>query len=105
MDVFLKNPLTGARKKGRRGFSWTTLLFGFWPALFRGDWKWAGIQFVIGIALAIFTFGIGSIVAGIVFAFKYNELHLNDLHDKGYIEVAQAEYFAVNVPIVAQATA
>jgi len=104
MDVYLKNPATGARKKGRRGFSWTTLFFGFWPALFRGDAKWCIVQFVIGFVGGILTLGISSIVSGIFFGFKYNELHLNDLRDKGYVEITQAEYFAASVPTVVQAT-
>jgi hypothetical protein len=105
MDVYLKNPLTGAKKKGRRGFSWTTLFFGPWPALFRGDAKWCIVQFAIDIVVGIFTAGIGSIVGHVVFGFKYNEWHLDSLRDKGYVEITQAEYFAANVPTVVPATA
>jgi hypothetical protein len=40
MQIYMRNAHTGAKKKVKHGFSWTTLLFGFWPAVFRGDWKW-----------------------------------------------------------------
>lgn len=46
MDVRLMNKETHAIKETKLGFSWTALLFGFWPALFRKDYKWATIMFV-----------------------------------------------------------
>jgi hypothetical protein len=58
------------------GFSWTTLLFGFWPAVFRFDWLWAAILFVA----CLLTYGI----AGIIFAFFYNKIYVCRLLDKGY---------------------
>ena len=98
-----ETPSYRRKKKGRRGFSWTTLLFGFWPALFRGDAKWAIVQFALGLS-GFLTFGISSLISCIVFGFKYNELHLNDLREKGYVEITQAEYFALYVPTVVAAT-
>lgn len=85
MRVNLENPTTNQLKQVKAGFSWTTFFFGFWPALFRGDWKWFGIQLVIEIFLGCFTYGIGAGVVGIVFAFFYNKLYINDLLAKGFV--------------------
>ena len=58
------------------GFSWTTLFFGGFPALFRGDWI-VGILVIIGCA---FTSG----VVGIVMSFIYNKMYAKSLFNKGY---------------------
>ena len=66
----------GVVKDAPVGFSWTTFFFGFWPALIRGDWMWALIQFVI----YLFTFGFSAIV----FASIYNRLYIQSLLKQGY---------------------
>ena len=84
MKVNLTNPTTKQFKQVKVGFSWTTFFFGFWPALFRGDWKWFLIQIVAEIVLGCFTYGIGAGFVGIVFSFFYNKLYINDLISSGY---------------------
>ncbi len=73
----LKNPNTGELKQAPVGFSWTTFFFGFFPAIFRNDWKHVAIMVI----LAMFTFGVSSIV----FAFIYNKMYIKDLiFSKGF---------------------
>jgi hypothetical protein len=63
-------------KQAPVGFSWTTLFFGGFPALLRGD-------FIVGIVLILInaiTYGI----AGIVAAFIYNKMYLTGMFNKGY---------------------
>ncbi|MFB6216936.1 MAG: hypothetical protein ABEJ72_08230 [Candidatus Aenigmatarchaeota archaeon] len=76
INVTLQNTETGESVEAPLGFSWTTLFFGFWPPVFRGDWKWAGIIFI----LCIVTYGL----AAIVFSFLYNKLHIKELIRSGW---------------------
>lgn len=75
-SIIFKNTHTGAIKSAPVGFSWTVFLFGFFPPLFRSDWKW----FFIILLASFFTVGLSNIV----FAFIYNKLHIVDLIGKGY---------------------
>ncbi len=83
MKVTLKNE-AGLIKEVKLGFSWTTFFFGFFPALFRGDLKWAVIMFIIEAVLGSFTLGIGASVTGIIFSFIYNKIYIKELIEKGY---------------------
>jgi len=74
--ITFENPHTGEIKQAPVGFSWTVLFFGFFPPLFRGDWKWAVIMFI----LAMITFGL----SGLVFMFIYNKLYIKDLIGSGF---------------------
>lgn len=77
MQVNLKHNQTGAVKQTKLGFSWTTLFFGLFVPLFRGDFKW----FAFMIIFPIITFGI----AWLIFPFIYNKMYIKDLIEKGYI--------------------
>jgi len=75
-SITLENPHTGAIKEAPVGFSWTVFFFNFFPPLFRGDFKWAVIFFL----LAMLTMGLSAIV----FMFIYNKLYIKDLIGAGY---------------------
>lgn len=80
----MKNPKTGELKTGYTGFSWTTLLFGFFPALFRSDWlTFIGVFVVYCILTA--TTGIGGFIAMLVWAFMYNRHYTLGLIKNGFI--------------------
>jgi len=75
MKVRLKHP-SGFQKVTKAGFSWTVFFFAFFPPLFRGDWKWALIIFL----LAPVTFGVSTII----FSFMYNGIYIRGLLLAGY---------------------
>lgn len=83
MKIFMKTD-AGLQKEVKVGFSWTTFFFGALVPLIRGDLKWFAIMLLLSIILGSFTFGIGSIVVGIVFSFKYNAIYTKGLIEKGY---------------------
>ena len=78
--------LNGVTKQVPTGFSWTTLLFGVFPALFRGDLKWFVIQLLTHVLIAALTFGVGLVVTWLVFAFIYNRQYEKDLKVAGWAE-------------------
>jgi hypothetical protein len=74
----------GVTKVVKIGFSWTTFFFGFFPALFRGDLKWAAIMFITATVVGAFTVGFGAWIPGIIFSFLYNNINIKELLEKGY---------------------
>ena len=74
--IHLKQPTTGAYKQVPTGFSWTSLFFGCFVPLFRGDVLWL----IIALPLSIFTAGL----FWLVFPFIYNKIYIKSLLDKGY---------------------
>ena len=75
MKVQLQNEL-GIVKECKLGFSWTTFFFGIFPALFRGDWKWAIIMFIGNLVTAGFF--------SVVFSFFYNKIYIKEMLEKGF---------------------
>ncbi|PWG00847.1 hypothetical protein [Levilactobacillus bambusae] len=84
MMINMKNPVTNQVKQCKVGFSWTTFFWGFWPAVFRGDWKWFAIILITDLVLGVWSFGIGSGFINLIFAFIYNKLYINDLISSGW---------------------
>ena len=74
--ITFQNPHDGKLKEAPAGFSWTMLFFGFFPPLFRGDWKYA----VITLAIALVT----SYIGVIILCFMYNRLYIKDCIRDGY---------------------
>lgn len=60
----------------KAGFSWTTLFFGCFVPLVRGDFKWALIMFLCSLV----TCGISLLV----FPFIYNKIYIRELQSKGF---------------------
>lgn len=94
--VVFRNAYNGQVRKVPIGFSWTTFFFGFFPALFRGDWKWAILQLL----LSLVTVGL----SGLYFMFAYNKIYLRELIDNGFELVGNREkaeelYYKVGLPI------
>ena len=77
--LIFENPNTGHIKEAPAGFSWTVLFFGFFPPLFRGDWKWAVIIFL----LAVLTWGL----VNLVFMFIYNKLYIKGLRGNVWVDI------------------
>jgi hypothetical protein len=74
--IYFENPHTGRVREAPVGFSWTTLFFGFFPALFRGHWG----GFFIILLFSIFTAGLSSLF----FMFIYNKMYIKHLVSEGY---------------------
>ncbi len=75
--IYLQKLNTGQVREAPVGFSWTTLIFGPFPMLFRGNWK----LFVFVLLPAVMTLGLSDIV----FAFIINKLHIKDLLRDGFM--------------------
>jgi hypothetical protein len=88
--IAMRHKETGLVKDGFYGFSWTTLFFGFIPALFRGDFITFIGGFVICILVSLVTAGVGALPISIIWAFMYNKYYTRRLIERGY-EFASSE--------------
>ena len=87
--IAMKHKESGIMKEGFYGFSWTTLFFGFFPALFRGDFITFIGGFVVSVIIGIFTLGIGTFFIGLTWAFMYNKYYTRKLLERGYVFAGQ----------------
>lgn len=95
--IAMKHKDTGITKDGYYGFSWTTFLFGFFPALFRCDFiTFIGGLIITGI-LGIIAVGItgdfvaiflSSLIIYLIWAFMYNKYYTRKLLEQGYVFAA-----------------
>lgn len=83
--VLMKHKETGLMKNGFYGFSWTTLFFGAFPALFRQDFITFFGFFALCVVLAVCTYGTGLFAVSVVWAFMYNKYYTRKLIEKGYV--------------------
>jgi len=58
--------------------------FGFFPPMFRGDWKWAIIILLTALIAAAFSAGILGWIPGLIGAFVWNKSYLNRLVSDGF---------------------
>ena len=82
--VHLVHPQTGIQRNGYYGFSWTSLFFGGFPALIRGDTGY-GLAILLGGCLAgAVSFGSLWFLVGLVWAAIYNKQYTLRLIQQGY---------------------
>ena len=83
-EIRMKHKESGLLKTGYVGYSWTTLFWGFFPALFRGDFLTFLALFVTVLILGAFTAGIGGLIVVVIWSFLYNKHYTTKLIEKGY---------------------
>lgn len=91
--VPMRRPGYAGFKTAYSGFSWTTLFFGFFPALFRADGM--GLLFGIGVGVAsaiTWAFLLGW-VPWLIWAAVYNRNHLERLLAEGWYPVDHGSPF------------
>lgn len=82
--VQMRHKQSGIVKTGYYGFSWTSLFFGGFPALIRGDVAYGLGVLVAGVLFGAFSFGFLWFVIGLVWAFIYNKNYTHRLLQAGY---------------------
>lgn len=83
--ITLRNKDTGLIKNCSTGFSWTTLIFGLFVPLIRGDFKWAAVLVILSMLAGGPTFGFGAVFVNFIFAFLYNKIYIRSLMERGFV--------------------
>jgi hypothetical protein len=87
-SILFKNPNTGETHKAPVGYCWTVAFFLFFVPIFRRDWKWAILYFLlIGIVIIIPPLSILALIVNILFFGCYNKLYIQNLIKKGFYAV------------------
>ena len=89
-EIRMVQRTTGLTQKGYYGFSWTTLLFGPFPALFRSDFVTFIASIGLCIVISLVTLGVGGWLTYVVWAFMYNKFYTRRLIQKGYVLADEA---------------
>jgi hypothetical protein len=82
--IRLRHQRSGIDRDGFFGFSWTTLIFGCFPALFRGDFAVFAAGLVVSLVLGGPTLGFGALIVNVAWAFLYNRHYTLRLLEHGY---------------------
>ncbi|WP_255552503.1 hypothetical protein [Lactobacillus sp. Sy-1] len=96
----LKNSKTGELKISKVGFSFTALIFGFVPAIFRGDWYNFFCIILVDFAIAMLASVISGQPIGTVYRYTepisqviwgllYNLMYCRHLSNIGYVPTDQ----------------
>jgi hypothetical protein len=85
MTLNMKHPTTGEFTSAPLGFSWTTFFFGFFPPLFRGDFKTAAAYFAFSLIAGLIAGPVGPLVLWLVVAFIYNKMYAKSCLRQGYL--------------------
>jgi hypothetical protein len=94
-EIRLRNPKTGDEQVGYEGYSWTSLCFGAFPTLLRGD-----IALGLAVLFVIVALAIGALAAGVptwlssgvvggIWGIFYNKIHFDRLRRAGYEVVTE----------------
>ena len=86
-------------KEAKIGFSWTTLIFGYWVPLLRRDYKIAGLIFLLGVPMGVISLtvpalvwvGLGTWILNISMGFIYNKMHIQGLQANGFKPATEAD--------------
>jgi hypothetical protein len=74
--IYFENPRTAQQRKAPVGYSWTTLFFGPFPLLLRGEIVW----FLVSLGMAVLSLNLSSVVL----SFFVNRLYIRDLISQGF---------------------
>ncbi|MDB5413686.1 MAG: conserved hypothetical rane protein [Rubritepida sp.] len=82
--IQLRHEKTGRVKIGYYGFSWTTLFFGFFPALTRGEPLIFALGFTTSIVITLSISWFACLMLWLAWAFVFNRVYTCKLIGRGY---------------------